>query len=1160
MKYPLHTLLLPALLLPLSGRAQAAPMAEVAPVDLLLQQVRVGEATNKYDLVSQSLYRLEKVAPDNPQVLAAQIRLLIHQGQKDKAQAQFTILKNIAPTAAVTRQAEASLMLISDSGRQQFQQARLLATAGHLVEARKAWDQLFHGVFPSSDIALEYWRLAARLPGQDSAALAQLEALDREAPGSVNVKMAIAQMQLSRNNRDAAIKQLQGVAVEPAGRVQAAELWLSDIKSQSVTPETLAQLKVYLATFTQDKPQADGQAELERQEKMLADPAWQQRLRGLALIEKGQSTAAIPALRAALQGSPNDPDLLGAMGQALARANNREAAAAYFQRAIVAGAQETNIGKWQSLQKSNLYWLAIAAGDRALASGNSKDATLYYQQARKLDNGDGYALIGLGDVALAQQNTAVAEMLFRQALRLDPENTTATQRLVGLYKQQSTEKAMAFINGLPLSRKRALSATLATLRSSTLSGEGDKQAAAGRWQQAVEQYRAAQQSAPEDVWLNYRLAGALRQAGDPQAADRQMAMMAQRQPGVVTQVYAYALYLSGSDRAGAALQQIHTLPAEKWDSSIKDLNTRLETDIAVAKADALRASGQEDRAIALLRQLPPSARIDLTEADWAMERGDTAQALQSYRALVDREPQNNDARLGEIEALIALKALPEAKARLEALPAAVIDESVNTGRRVANAEQGVGNVDRAFAFYAALKAKAAKEPPSMSGALVFRDAARLDVSQGQPAAAATDYQHAMVASEITATPPWDHIDYTRLTRNNDADDWLKRGIRSEAADLARQQDTTLTLEENYGRNKGTGGVSDFTAHTTMLEAKTPIAKGTGIFRLDNVDLSAGTFARNSSGNIEENFGTCASGDAVCNRDFRQHQNGTSIGVGYTSEKWSADIGTTPLGFAVTNWVGGFTWNTAMKDIGVSLTASRRPVSSSLLAFAGARDPNTASGKTFGGVVATGGSVGLSYDQGGAHGVWADISAHQITGKNVQDNNRERLMAGYYYKLINENNRRATIGLNGMLWHYDHDLSDYSLGQGGYYSPQSYKSLSVPLSYRQRTENWSWDLSGSVSWSHSKTRGQSRYPLSFGALTSENPTGSDGSGSGFGYTLQAAVERRLSAHWTLGFGVDIQQAKDYTPSNGMLYVRYSMAGWQGDLDMPPHPLTPYSDLK
>jgi hypothetical protein len=32
------------------------------------------------------------------------------------------------------------------------------------------------------------------------------------------------------------------------------------------------------------------------------------------------------------------------------------------------------------------------------------------------------------------------------------------------------------------------------------------------------------------------------------------------------------------------------------------------------------------------------------------------------------------------------------------------------------------------------------------------------------------------------------------------------------------------------------------------------------------------------------------------------------------------------------------------------------------------------------------------------------------------------MTGYYYKLINKNNERLTVGVSNMLWHYDKDLS------------------------------------------------------------------------------------------------------------------------------------------
>ena len=64
----------------------------------------------------------------------------------------------------------------------------------------------------------------------------------------------------------------------------------------------------------------------------------------------------------------------------------------------------------------------------------------------------------------------------------------------------------------------------------------------------------------------------------------------------------------------------------------------------------------------------------------------------------------------------------------------------------------------------------------------------------------------------------------------------------------------------------------------------------------------------------------------------------------------------------------------------------------------------------------------------------------------------------------------------MIWHYDKDLSGYSLGQGGYYSPQEYLSFAIPVMWRERTENWSWELGASGSWSHSRTKTMPRYPL------------------------------------------------------------------------------------
>lgn len=133
-----------------------------------------------------------------------------------------------------------------------------------------------------------------------------------------------------------------------------------------------------------------------------------------------------------------------------------------------------------------------------------------------------------------------------------------------------------------------------------------------------------------------------------------------------------------------------------------------------------------------------------------------------------------------------------------------------------------------------------------------------------------------------------------------------------------------------------------------------------------------------------------------------------------------DIGTTPIGFNVVDIVGGLSYSNDIGAIGYTLNVHRRPISSSLLAFGGQKDNGNGDhpGTTWGGVRANGATASMSYDRGEAHGVWASLGADQLTGKNVADNWRVRWMAGYYYKLINENNRRLTIGLNNMIWHYD----------------------------------------------------------------------------------------------------------------------------------------------
>lgn len=1128
----------------------------------LLEQVRLGESTQREDLVRQSLYRLELIDPNNPDVIAARFRYLLRQGDTAGAQKELDRLKGMAPDSSAYQSSRTTMLLSTPDGRQALQQARLLATTGHTQEAIAAYDKLFDGNPPSGDIATEYWNVVAKEPARRNLAINQLKKINASSPGNAPLQASLAQLLLQSGRRDEGFAVLQEMAKSNNGRSQASDMWYQQIKDQPASSASVTALQQYLSVFSDGDNVTAARAQLEAQQKQLADPAFRAKAEGLAAVDAGQGSKAVTELQKAVSANHADSEAVGALGQAYSQKGDRARAVAQFEKAIALDPQSDNRGKWDSLLKVNRYWLLIQQGDNALKANKTAQAERYYQQARNIDNTDSYAVLGLGDAAAARKDNDAAERYYRQALRMDSGNSNAVRGLANIYREQSPEKATQFIQSLSASQRRSIDDIERSLTNEQLSAQAAQLESQGNYAQAAEIQRRRLALSPGDVWITYRLSRDLYSAGQRSQADNLMRQLASQKPGDPDQVYASGLYLSGNDRDRAALAHLNTLPRDKWNGNIQALADRLQSNQVLETANRLRDSGKEQEAEALLRQQPPSTRIDLTLADWAEQRGDHEAAKTAYNTVLQREPQNEDAILGLTEVNLAQGNRDAARAELAKLPAAQNGEplSLNMQRRIAMAQAGLGDPAAAEKTFNAIVPQAKSQPPSMESALVMRDAARFQAQNGQPQQALETWKDAMVSSGITTTRPTDNDSFTRLTRNDEKDDWLKRGVRSDAGDLYRQQDLNVTLQHDYWGSSGTGGYSDLKAHTTMLQVDAPLSDGRMFFRSDLVNMNAGSFDTNN-GTYDPTWGTCA--ETPCHGSTNQSANGASVAVGWQNNTWAWDIGTTPMGFDVVDVVGSLSYSNDLGPIGYTLNAHRRPISSSVLAFAGQKDPNTDT--TWGGVRATGGGVSMSYDKGEANGIWSSLSADSLTGKNVEDNWRVRWMTGYYYKLINQNNERLTVGVSNMLWHYDKDLSGYSLGQGGYYSPQEYVSFALPVNWRKRTENWSWELGGSVSWSHSKTKDVMRYPLQGlipdnepGRYTDKGVMGTGSSSSGTGYTARAIVERRVTSNWFVGLGVDIQEAKDYTPSHALLYVRYSAAGWQGDMDLPPEPLVPYAD--
>ncbi|MGL5566000.1 MAG: cellulose synthase complex outer membrane protein BcsC, partial [Plesiomonas sp.] len=790
--------------------------------------------------------------------------------------------------------------------------------------------------------------------------------------------------------------------------------------------------------------------------------------------------------------------------------------------------------------------------DKVAATRQWEEAATLYRQATLLDPQEPEGWLGVGDSELARQQEREAEQAYRKVLAFAPGNERALGRLFDLYVKQDPAKAVALAKQ---SRSPRLQAQAAQLKAKQLEEEADMLAQAGKWPQAVARRQEALRLRPDDVWLAYRLAEDLAHVDGSAAGEHLLRQRLAATPRDLSLRYATALFLSGLGHLAQARTLLAEEPAARWSDDMRELDSRLARRELVAQATRLREQGDEAAAERLLQPLLPDEDIALRLAQWAMVRSDRVRAAQLYQSILAEHPQHPDARLGMAEIALARGDRQAAYRWLPAWPDSPSPDKVNLYRQAANLYQQLGEPDIAQEIFATYTPLVSGLPSSQETTLFWRDAARQRFASGDNKGALALDRKALLAGGIVPREDISDGDLSEQARRQRGDDWLLSGLRSDLDRHYRQEQTTFSFDSDYWGSSGTPGLSNLRALTQMLQLDMPLAGGTWFNRLELVEMDAGTLPASP---YKEQLGTCA--ETSCSSMERQRQQGTAVATGWHDERWSFDLGTTPVGFEVVDWVGGASVRGDWQSLGWRAIASRRPLNSSLLSYAGVSDPG--SGIRWGGVRANGIRLDLSHDQGGDTGLWGSVQQHLLTGKNVPDNWRTRLMGGSYYKLINEDHRRVSVGLNAMWWHYQQDLSGYTLGQGGYYSPQHYLSVSLPVSYRQRVQDWSWELGGSVSWSQARTDDSRRYPLPGllpDGLPDKDAPVAGGSSSGMGYTLNGMVEHRLTDHWRIGGRIDIQQADDYAPSHATLFLRYTFKPWRGDLDMPPLPLTPYAEF-
>ncbi|MNZ31082.1 Cellulose synthase operon protein C precursor [compost metagenome] len=290
-----------------------------------------------------------------------------------------------------------------------------------------------------------------------------------------------------------------------------------------------------------------------------------------------------------------------------------------------------------------------------------------------------------------------------------------------------------------------------------------------------------------------------------------------------------------------------------------------------------------------------------------------------------------------------------------------------------------------------------------------------------------------------------------------------------------------------------------------------------------------------------------SGEKISESTDSQKANGVELNMALSGKDYKLDIGSTPLGQDLSTLVGGVKWSPKLTDyLSVILTGERRAVTDSLLSYVGMKDKY--SGETWGRVTKNGGTAQLSFDEGDA-GFYVGGGGYSYLGENVASNTSINANAGVYVRPYHDDFRQVQTGISIGWMDFSKNLSQFTMGQGGYFSPQNYVSVSLPVDYSQKFDNWKLNLGGSVGYQSYSQDSSDYFPDSQDAQKALEILANRGftkeaqykgtSESGIGYTMRAGVDYNVNKDMNIGGKVGYDTFGSYNESTAGLYFRYML---------------------
>jgi hypothetical protein len=247
-----------------------------------------------------------------------------------------------------------------------------------------------------------------------------------------------------------------------------------------------------------------------------------------------------------------------------------------------------------------------------------------------------------------------------------------------------------------------------------------------------------------------------------------------------------------------------------------------------------------------------------------------------------------------------------------------------------------------------------------------------------------------------------------------------------------------------------------------------------------------------------------------------------------------ELGTTPTTFDVSNVVGAVRLRADVPRGRWTFGVDRTVLNDSLLSLAGTVDPVT--GSTWGGVVRDRGYIGARFGDEDmlSYGL---LAGSALDGRRVDGNSQWQVEGGFLRRTLSGPGWSASFGGALQATAFGANRSHFTLGHGGYFSPDRFVSVGPIFEWRRRTDIRSIRLSGGLSWQSLREDSSDFFPAdpALQAASGDLRYAGD-SRDGFGARLAASVEWRVSDRTVTGVRLEGVKGKDAGLVRLQIYTR------------------------